>query len=209
MGATNFAFLFGVVLAVAFLNEHFIPALKEGSALSLLREAVILALAAASYASTHKQIRYFNRFSWAPILEVAYLFLGIFVTMVPTLLYLESHALTLGVEQPAQFYYATGALSSFLDNTPTAVTFHSLALGLGAAGGGAVAGIPAGLLRAICLGAVFFGSMTYIGNGPNFMVRCVAEHHKIKMPHFFAYMLKFSLIYLLPVFVLNQLLFVH
>jgi Na+/H+ antiporter NhaD/arsenite permease-like protein len=209
LGRRNFLFLLGVVLAVAFLNEHYIPAMGTHRELTLVRDGVILALAVASYAATTKQIRYYNRFVWAPIVEVAYLFLGIFVTMVPCLLYLETHARTLGVRMPAQFYYATGALSSFLDNTPTAVTFHSLALGLGAPAAGAVAGIPAVLLRAICTGAVFFGSMTYIGNGPNFMVRCVAVNHSVRMPHFFAYMVKFSLIYLLPVFILNHFLFVR
>jgi len=209
MGSRNLVFLLGVVLSVAFLNEHYIPAMRTHHALTLLREAVILVLAAFSYVTTHKQVRYFNRYSWAPIVEVAYLFLGIFVTMVPCLRYLEAHALTLGVRLPAQFYYATGALSSFLDNTPTAVTFHSLAQGLGAPASGAVAGIPGALLAAICTGAVFFGSMTYIGNGPNFMVRAVAEHHEVPMPHFFAYMVKFSMITLLPVFLLNQLLFVR
>ena len=209
LGSRNFIFLLGVVLAVAFLNEHYVPAMRTHHALTLVREAVILGLAAASFATTHKQIRYYNRFSWAPIVEVAYLFLGIFVTMIPCLIYLGTHAATLGVRLPAQYYYATGALSSFLDNTPTAVTFHSLAQGLGAPATGAVAGIPAGLLAAICAGAVFFGSMTYIGNGPNFMVRCVAESHEVKMPHFFAYVLKFSLVFLLPVFLLNQLLFVR
>jgi Na+/H+ antiporter NhaD/arsenite permease-like protein len=209
IGTRNLLFLAGVVLAVAFLNEHYFPAMRDHHALTFLREMAILALAAVSYATTHKQIRYFNRFGWAPIVEVAYLFLGIFVTMVPCLLYLETHARTLGVRAPGQFYYAAGALSSFLDNTPTAVTFHSLAQGLGAPAAGAVAGIPAALLGAICAGAVFFGSMTYIGNGPNFMVRSVAEHHEVPMPHFFAYMLKFSLIFLLPVFILNQLLFIR
>ena len=86
------------------------------------------------------------------------------------------------------------------------VTFHSLALGLGETTGSIVAGIPEVLLRAICLGAVFFGSMTYIGNGPNFMVKAVAEENNIKMPHFFAYMYKFSLLVLLPIFILVQLL---
>ena len=103
-----------------------------------------------------------------------------------------------------QFYYFTGLLSSFLDNTPTAVTFHALALGLGNTTGTLVAGIPDELLRAICLGAVLFGSMTYIGNGPNFMVKAVAEENGIEMPHFFAYLYSFSLITLLPIFVLLQ-----
>ena len=126
--------------------------------------------------------------------------------MVPCLLYLEINAKHLGVISENQFYYYTGLLSSFLDNTPTAVTFHSLALGLGETAGSVVAGIPEVLLRAICLGAVFFGSMTYIGNGPNFMVKAVAEENNIKMPHFFAYMYKFSLIVLLPIFIIVQLL---
>ncbi len=97
-------------------------------------------------------------------------------------------------------------LSSFLDNTPTAVTFHSLALGLQQTAPPLVAGIPEELLKAICTGAVFFGSMTYIGNGPNFMVKAVAEENNIKMPDFFSYMFKFSLIVLLPIFVIVQLL---
>jgi len=124
--------------------------------------------------------------------------------MVPCLLYLEMNAKTFGISSPIQFYYYTGMLSSFLDNTPTAVTFHSLALGLGMNSGNIVAGIPEELLKAICIGAVFFGSMTYIGNGPNFMVKAVAEENNIKMPDFFSYMIKFSLIILLPVFILLQ-----
>jgi Na+/H+ antiporter NhaD/arsenite permease-like protein len=124
--------------------------------------------------------------------------------MVPCLLYLESNAKSLGVSSPVQFYYFTGILSSFLDNTPTAVTFHSLALGLGLNVPGLIAGIPEELLKAICTGAVFFGSMTYIGNGPNFMVKAVAEENNIMMPDFFSYMVKFSLIILLPVFVIVQ-----
>jgi Na+/H+ antiporter NhaD/arsenite permease-like protein len=125
--------------------------------------------------------------------------------MVPCLLYLEANAKTLGLTTTSQFYYYTGLLSSFLDNTPTAVTFHSLAKGLGANFGLSIAGIPEEILKAICVAAVFFGSMTYIGNGPNFMVKSVAEENNIKMPDFFSYIIKFSLIVLLPVFILVQL----
>jgi Na+/H+ antiporter NhaD/arsenite permease-like protein len=139
-----------------------------------------------------------------PIQEVAYLFLGIFITMVPCLLYLELNAKLLGITSPTHFYYYTGLLSSFLDNTPTAVTFHSLASGLGVTSSNVVAGIPEEILKAICVGAVYFGSMTYIGNGPNFMVKTVAEENNIKMPDFFSYMVKFSLIILLPVFIITQ-----
>jgi len=157
---------------------------------------------------TPKLLRTSNNFTWHPIEEVAYLFLGIFITMVPALLYLEVNAKSLGVQTVSQFYYYTGLLSSFLDNTPTAVTFHSLALGLGITEGTLVAGIPEILLKGISTAAVFFGSMTYIGNGPNFMVKAVAEENNIKMPDFFSYMFKFSIIVLLPIFILVQLLFI-
>jgi len=208
-GKTNFIWLAGVVLAVAFVNEQYIGFIKLSHYFKFTREAVILLMGILSLVYTSKQVRKSNNFTWGPIEEVAYLFLGIFITMVPCLLYLQSNAKTLGVEMPSQFYYYTGLLSSFLDNTPTAVTFHSLALGLGVTTKDMVAGIPEHFLTAICIGAVFFGSMTYIGNGPNFMVKAVAEENDIKMPDFFSYILKFSLIVLLPVFIIVQLLFVH
>ena len=204
-GKINFIWLAGVVLAVAFLNEQYIPVIKTNHYFKFIREGVILLLAYLSILFTPKLVRESNNFTWGPIQEVAYLFLGIFVTMVPCLLYLELNAHTLGVTSPTQFYYYTGLLSSFLDNTPTAVTFHSLALGLGVNSFPLVAGIPEELLRAICIGAVFFGSMTYIGNGPNFMVKAVAEENNIKMPDFFSYIIKFSLIVLLPIFIAVQL----
>ena len=132
--------------------------------------------------------------------------------MTPALAFLKAHAANLGLAHTWQFYYATGALSSFLDNTPTAVAFHSVATGLtpdqmAAFGTTMVAGIPEILLEAISLGAVMFGAMTYIGNGPNFMVKAIAEENNIKMPSFFGYMYKFSLIILLPVYILVQLIF--
>jgi Na+/H+ antiporter NhaD/arsenite permease-like protein len=207
-GRLNFVWLLGVILAVAFLNEQTLPALGRAVYFKFAREAVILSMAALSWFTTQHQVRHWNHFTWHPILEVGYLFLGIFITMVPCLLYLQTHAASLGVRLPTHFYYASGALSSFLDNTPTAVTFHSLALGLGIKTGTLTAGIPDALLKAIAAGAVFFGSMTYIGNGPNFMVKAVAEHAHIKMPHFLGYMIKFSLVVLLPVFILVQLLFI-
>jgi Na+/H+ antiporter NhaD/arsenite permease-like protein len=205
-GKLNFIWLGGVVLAVAFLNSQYIHFIHNNEYYKFIREAVILLMAYLSILFTPHITRVSNNFTWEPIKEVAYLFLGIFITMVPCLLYLEMNAKNLGVESANQFYYYTGLLSSFLDNTPTAVTFHSLALGLGETAGSMVAGIPEVLLRAICLGAVFFGSMTYIGNGPNFMVKAVAEENNIKMPHFFSYMYQFSLIVLLPIFILVQLL---
>ena len=129
-GRINFYWLIGVVLAVAFLNEQYLPFIKSNHYFKFIREFVIIALAYLSLQTTPKLTRMSNSFTWGPIEEVAYLFLGIFITMVPCLLYLETNAHNLGISTTTQFYYYTGLLSSFLDNTPTAVTFHSLALGL-------------------------------------------------------------------------------
>ena len=135
---------------------------------------------------TSAKTRKSNNFTWAPITEVAFLFFGIFITMTPALIYLQFNASKLGLTTPEQFYYVTGALSSFLDNAPTAVALHSLALGLEDqfatlfSGIPLLAGIPVSLLKAISVGAVFFGSMTYIGNGPNFMVKAIAEELELK-----------------------------
>lgn len=217
-GKINFLFLLGVILSVAFLNEQYIDVMKSSPDVkynfaSFIRELGMLSMAALSLIFTKKSIRKANSFTWGPIVEVAYLFLGIFITMVPALIYLTQNADSIGIETPAQFYYATGSLSGFLDNAPTALSFYNLALGLDLESmyGGAklVAGIPVPeiLLTAISLGAVFFGAMTYIGNGPNFMVKAIAEENKIKMPSFFGYMFRFSLIVLLPIYILTQLIF--
>lgn len=210
IGKYNFIFLLGVVLSVAFLNEHYLHIIHDNHNYAFIREFAILICAFGSLAVTPGIIRKANNFTWYPIKEVAFLFLGIFITMTPALLYLQSHASSLGIQSPMQFYYATGALSGFLDNAPTAVTFHNLALGILDSYKDAplVAGIPEVLLTAISLGAVFFGAMTYIGNGPNFMVKSIAEENNIKMPSFFGYMFKFSLIVLLPIYILAQLIFI-
>ena len=215
-GSINFVYLIGVILSVAFINEGTIPQMGEEDAplwLKFLREIVLLSLTGLSLYTTKKEVRYTqNKFTWAPIIEVAVLFLGIFTTMTPALAYLKAHAAELGLNTPWQFYYSTGMLSSFLDNTPTAVAFHSVATGLTAEQMTAfacpiVAGIPEILLKAISLGAVMFGAMTYIGNGPNFMVKAIAEESGIKMPSFFGYMLKFSLVVLLPIYIIVQSIF--
>lgn len=208
-GKINFLWLAGVVFSVAFINEQFIPFIGNNHYFKFLREFLIISMAGLSLLTTANVTRVANKFTWHPIEEVAYLFFGIFITMVPCLLYLETNAKNLGIETTVEFYYYTGLLSSFLDNTPTAVTFHSLALGLEQASSSIVAGIPESLLKAISTSAVFFGAMTYIGNGPNFMVKAVAEENNIKMPDFFSYMLKFSLIILLPIFILVQLLLIN
>lgn len=217
-GNINFLFLIGVVISVAFINKGNIPMMGEEHAaiwLKYLREIVLLVLTAMSLYYTKKEVRNSNKFTWEPIIEVAYLFLGIFVTMAPTLLWLAKNAASFGVTEPWQFLYASGTLSSFLDNTPTAVAFYDLARGLvsgglpaALSGSTMIAGVPEIILKAICVGAVFFGSMTYIGNGPNFMVKSIAEESGIKMPGFFAYMWRFSLIVLLPVYILVQLIFI-
>lgn len=215
-GKTNIVYLVGVILVVAFVHSGVIPMMAQADAplwIKYLREIVLLVLTAMSMYTTKKKVRYrLNKFSWAPIMEVAILFFGIFVTMTPALAYLNAHASSLGFTHPWQFYYATGALSSFLDNTPTAVAFHSVASGLtpeqvAIFGGHVAAGVPELLLRAICVAAVFFGSMTYIGNGPNFMVKAIAEENGVKMPSFFGYIFKFAILVLLPVYVIVQLIF--
>jgi Na+/H+ antiporter NhaD/arsenite permease-like protein len=207
-GKLNFVWLVGVVLSVAFLNEQYIPMIHKNEYYKFIREAAIVSMAILSLLLTPHITRTSNNFTWGPIKEVAYLFFGIFITMVPCILYLEYNAKHLGIIVACQFYYTSGMLSSVLDNTPTAVTFYSLALGLGKQATEMVAGIPYELMKAISIGAVFFGSMTYIGNGPNFMVKSVAEENNIRMPDFFRYIFKFSLIVLLPVFILIQLLFI-
>ena len=210
-GNINFLYLAAIVCAVAFINPGTIPAMGEEHApiyMKLLREIVLIGIILASLFTTSKKVRENNKYSWGPIIEVAVLFLGIFATMTPALLFLKEAAPNLGLTESWQFYYCTGALSSFLDNAPTALAFHSVASGLPVVEGTTlVAGIPEILLKAISIGAVFFGAMTYIGNGPNFMVKAIAEENKIEMPSFFGYMIKFSLIVLLPVYIITQLIF--
>ncbi len=212
-GTFNFIFLLGVVFSVAFLNENYIHAIHDNHYIGFIREAAMLSFAGLSLYFTQKQLRIDNKFTWGPIIEVAFLFVGIFATMVPALLWLNTNAGSLGIDSAAMYYYATGGLSSFLDNAPTALAFHNLALGMNEGsvalvGPGFVAGIPEVLLTAISIGAVFFGAMTYIGNGPNFMVKAIAEENKIPMPSFFGYIFKFSIVVLLPVYILTQLLFI-
>jgi len=190
-GKESLGLLLGVLLAVAFLREPW-------------RELAIVGLAAVSYARTDPGLRRANQFSFHPILEVAALFAGIFVTMLPALDLLRSRGAGLGVREPWQFFWAAGALSSFLDNAPTYLTFVALGQGLGLRP--EVVGVPARILAAISLGAVFMGANTYIGNGPNFMVRAIAEERGVRMPSFGGYMLYSGLV-LVPVFVVVTLVF--
>lgn len=210
-GTVNLFYLSSILLAVAFINPGKLPAMAAEDAawyLKFLREIVLVAILILSILSTRKRVRRENHFSWEPINEVAILFIGIFVTMTPALLFLNENATSLGITEPSQFFYASGALSSFLDNAPTAVAFHTVASGLPMAEGATlVAGVPVKILTAIALGSVLFGAMTYIGNGPNFMVKAVAENDGVRMPSFFGYIFKFSLIILLPTYILMALVF--
>jgi Na+/H+ antiporter NhaD/arsenite permease-like protein len=168
------------------------------------RELSMVAAAGVSVWKTPAKVREENEFTWYPIEEVAILFAGIFATMIPALLILKARGAELGVVSPAHFFWVTGALSSFLDNAPTYLTFFSLAQG----GGGAnpVAGVSEPLLQAISAGAVFMGANSYIGNAPNFMVKAIAEESGVRMPSFFGYM-AWSCGILVPIFVLITLIF--
>ena len=168
------------------------------------REGTMVAATVVSAWKTPAKVREENEFTWHPIEEVAILFAGIFATMIPALLILKARGAELGVVTPAHFFWATGALSSFLDNAPTYLTFFSLAQGVG--GAQTVAGVSAPLLQAIGAGAVFMGANSYIGNAPNFMVKAIAEEAGVRMPSFFGYM-GWSCGILLPIFALLTLLF--
>ena len=163
----------------------------------------MVALALVSLNVTPTEVHRRNGFAWGPIVEVAVLFAGIFVTMVPALAWLNENAARLGVTSPMDFFWAAGSLSSFLDNTPTYAAFLEVARGLG--GPSEVVGTSHATLEAIALGAVFMGANTYIGNGPNFMVRAIAEAQGLKMPSFFGYML-WSVGILIPLFFVTSLL---
>ena len=205
-GLINIVWLLGVVASTMFINSTYIPSMGEPDApwyLKLLREWVFIALIGLSWITTKKETRVKNNYSWTPILEVACLFVGIFATMTPALMFLQQHPLP--ISEAWQFVYCTGALSAFLDNAPTAMVFHATATTLPSDAATAVAGIAPEFMKAISMGAVFFGALTYIGNGPNFMVKSIAEQEGIDMPSFFGYMIKFSLIILLPVYIIVQL----
>ena len=172
---------------------------------SIMQICIILIAAFLSMKTTKKQTREDNSFTFAPIAEVAKLFIGIFLTMIPALALLKTHGSSLGIEEPWQFFWMTGALSSFLDNAPTYLVFLTTAGAMGASSGvattvGTVATIN---LMAVSAGAVFMGANTYIGNAPNFMVKSIAEENKIKMPSFFGYM-AWSLSILEPIFLIDM-----
>jgi Na+/H+ antiporter NhaD/arsenite permease-like protein len=183
-GALNLLWLAGVVLAVAFLHQPW-------------RELSMAALLGLSLWATPRALRRANAFTAYPITEVAVLFFGIFLTMMPTLELLRTRGSELGVREPWQFFWATGILSTFLDNAPTYLTFLSLAQGLRLVD--EVVGVPHAILAGISIGSVFMGANSYIGNAPNFMVKSIAEETGVRMPSFFGYML-YSTAILVPIY---------
>ena len=235
-GLINFVFLMGIMAAVLMSGFW-----KTDIALtiyhvhiplpSVLRDIIIVFMAYLSIKFTNKKIHEANEFGWEPIREVAYLFAGIFITIIPALAILKAGeqgalgGLIKAINEPWHYFWATGILSSFLDNAPTYLTFFNTALGkLGlvegdvslylSQGAAAVPHINPELLiqfesylKAISCGAVFMGAVTYIGNAPNFMVRSIAEENGISMPSFFGYMFKYSIPFLIIVFILTTFVF--
>ena len=175
---------------------------------AVIEIAIILASAWLSFRTTSAKVRTENHFTWGAIKEVAILFIGIFITMQPALMILKANGASLGLDSPYQMFWATGALSSFLDNTPTYLVFLTTAGSLGFTEGIATAlgTVPAKMLVAISCGAVFMGANTYIGTSPNFMVKSISDENGVRMPSFFGYIL-WSLGFLIPVFILDTLIF--
>ena len=190
-GRSNLFFL-AVILGAVFLNRP--PWLREG---------LMLAAAAVSYFTTRKAVHAANGFDFHPVIEVAVLFAGIFATMIPALAWLDQNAsLVLGAKpHPGIFYWGTGALSAVLDNAPTYLGFLSALHGVTGSGGDISSLLdqyPSHIL-AISIGAVFFGAATYIGNGPNFMVKAIAEQSGVRVPSFLGFLFRFTLPFLAPV----------
>jgi Na+/H+ antiporter NhaD/arsenite permease-like protein len=208
-GALNLVWLAGMVAFVFLIGSYGAELLGDGYLRGAVQIVGTLLFALLSFKTTSRRVHEINRFSWGPILEVAAVFVGVFVTMVPAMTFLAERGSALGITKPWQFFWASGALSSVLDNAPTYLTFASLATGVAGGGAaglapqdlGALAAHPVGrqLLTAVSCGAVLMGAVTYMGNGPNFMVKAIAEQHRVRTPSFFAYTL-WSFGILLPLF---------
>jgi len=223
VGWHNFFFLGGIVAAVLMsgiwrpgaINVLGIPVEIQ----NIVRDVIIILMGLLSLKTTRMDLRRENDFTWGPILEVGYLFAGIFMTIIPAIAILRAGehgalaALIRSVEKPWHYFWATGTLSSFLDNAPTYLTFFNTALGK------FYPGLPeaqavheliathAHYLAAISAGAVFMGANTYIGNAPNFMVKSIAEEAGVPMPSFFGYIVRWSLPILVPLFVVATFIF--
>ncbi len=217
-GTHNFLFLAGIVGSVLMSG---IVDWGEVNTLGIhrslqdwVRDGLLIVMGILSLVTTPIRIRDDNDFTWFPIIEVAYLFIGIFITMIPCLLILKAGSqgalafLTNGVTRPLHYFWVTGGLSSFLDNAPTYLTFFNSALGAFYPGASEAQAVPllmtenAIYLKAISAGAVFFGACSYIGNAPNFMVRSISEEAGTPMPSFFGFIIKYAVVFLIPTFVI-------
>ena len=215
-GSLNLLWLLGVVAFVFTLGALGGRLFGQSKLRALVEIGGLVGFAALSFVTTASAIHERNRHSWTPLLEVGAIFVGVFLTMMPALSYLAERGATLGIVRPAQFFWASGLLSSVLDNAPTYLAFASLATGVADAGSGALsssnlgglAAHPRGakLLVAVACGSVMMGAVTYLGNGPNFMVKAIAEQHGVRMPSFFGYLL-WSFAVLLPLFAVVSLVF--
>jgi Na+/H+ antiporter NhaD/arsenite permease-like protein len=186
-GASNLVFL-AIVIGAVFVNHP-----------PFLREFLMIAAAAGSYLTTKKPIHEANHFTFQPVKEVGILFIGIFGTMMPALDWLAIHAGKLGGPAPGLFYFGSGTLSSVLDNAPTYLSFLSALFG--AANSNDIQFLLVqhpGIILAISAGSVFFGANTYIGNGPNFMVKAIADHQHVHTPSFVSYVVRFTVPFMLP-----------
>jgi Na+/H+ antiporter NhaD/arsenite permease-like protein len=222
-GIHNFLFLAGIVGAVlmsGMVNWGDVNTLGIHRAIQdWVRDGLLIVMGILSLVTTSKILREDNDFTWFPIVEVAYLFIGIFLTMVPCLLILKAGSkgelafLISAVKEPVHYFWVTGMLSAFLDNAPTYLTFFNTAIGSFYSGMTEAQAVPllmtenAIFLKAISTGAVFFGACSYIGNAPNFMVRSISEEAGTPMPSFFGYILKYSLVFLIPTFIVVTFIF--
>jgi Na+/H+ antiporter NhaD/arsenite permease-like protein len=199
-GAHNSVFLLAILAAIIAVPAGW-------------REGLVVLTALGSYLGTPKRIRESNNFSFVPLKEVAWLFLGIFGTMIPVLVFMEQSAGELGLRGEFGFYWATGLLSALLDNAPTYLAFFAAVLGLHGLELKDTARIAAFVtsdgreLAAVSLGATFFGALTYIGNAPNLLVKSIAEQARIPTPSFIGYIWKFALPILIPIFGLVSVIF--
>ena len=199
MGLKNVFFLIGIIGCVFITKPMY------------LREILMLSITYLSYKFTHVEIHNRNKFSFRPIIEVAILFAGIFITMVPALELISENSKSLGINTPSQFFWLSGILTSFLDNAPTYLNFLTASMAAFDLSNDISRFIAEykDFIISISLGSVFFGAMTYIGNGPNFMIKSISESKGINMPGFFQYIYKYSIPILLPFFFILWLLFFH
>lgn len=213
-GRLNLLWLAILIAFVAFLGLSGQRLIRTAALRSLVQVVGLGGLGVASYFTTSRELRARNRFGWRPLTEVAAVFVGVFLTMIPALDYLGERGPALGVLRPGQFFWASGLLSGILDNAPTYLAFSTLAAGVAGASGpsgqdlGALAAHPVGqvLLAAVSCGSVMMGALTYLGNGPNLMVKAIAESAGIRMPSFPRYLVWSGAI-LLPLYAAVSLLF--